>query len=316
MLKTALPRALIAAFVFVCLALPVRAQENACGAGHLVTIEPDGSASRGSKERLRRAVENGVPVRVGWILDSNADGVPELTHWTDAGFLTGFEGEVFAQIDDIQRQMPARGQARVLMPPGRQRWTGLVSTNGRLEGHFDDGSEPQSTRVRSTWCVDPRAPACTAQWRMVYRHDADGRALDGSKQALLDAVRRGAALRLAWGFSGSQPGEHVTVEHAAEPVFLTIVNGEEVFVQVPEHIGQASYAEIDKARFDRSSVMWRGLLGTDGTFDAVTVDRATGQEVRRLAQRAGLAWFAEVPGPECDAQAPLTLAVPGGVRPK
>ena len=55
-------------------------------------------------------------------------------------------------------------------------------------------------------------------------------------------------------------------------------------------------------------------MGSDGTFDAVFVDRATGQEVRRLPQRAGIAWFAEVPRPECEGQAPLTLAVPDGVR--
>jgi hypothetical protein len=67
--------------------------------------------------------------------------------------------------------------------------------------------------------------------------------------------------------------------------------------------------EEDKARVDKAGVMWRGLMGTDGTFDAVFVDRATGQEVRRLPQRAGIAWVAELPAPECDAaQGPTTQA--------
>jgi hypothetical protein len=55
-------------------------------------------------------------------------------------------------------------------------------------------------------------------------------------------------------------------------------------------------------------------MGTDGTFDAVLVDRATGKVVRRMPQRLGLAWFAELPPPGCSAQPPLTLALPGGVR--
>lgn len=98
---------------------------------------------------------------MSWSIDGNGDGVADLAHWADSGFVTEFEGEVFAQIADIQRQSPQRGQA---------------------------------------------------------------------------------------------------------------------------------------------------------VFDAVWVDRATGREVRRLPQRAGLAWFAELPSRDCAVQAPLTLAVPNGVR--
>jgi hypothetical protein len=55
-------------------------------------------------------------------------------------------------------------------------------------------------------------------------------------------------------------------------------------------------------------------MGSDGTFDAVYVDRASGKEVRRSPQRAGLAWFALLPPASCATQAPLDLAVPGGAR--
>ena len=305
---------IITAVAALLLAVPAQAQEMACGVGHLVTIGADGAIIRGSKERLRQAIGNGLPVRIGWQLDANRDGTVDVAHWTDAGFVTEFEGEIFAQLDDIQRQSPMRGQTRVLMPAGRQRWSGLLGTTGMLESHLDDGSQPNSVRVRSTWCVDPRAEACAPQWRLAYRHDADGQALEGSREALLDAVRRGAPLRLAWGLASSAGPTPVVIEHAAEPEFVTVMNREHIFVQLPEHIAQASYSQPDAARFDRASVMWRGLMGSDGTFDAVFVDRASGQEVRRLPQRAGIAWFAEVPRPECEGQAPLTLAVPNGVR--
>ena len=295
-------------------ALPAHAQDVACGIGHLATIEPDGSVRRGSKERLRRAAAGGVPLRVGWAIDANNDGADDLVHWADAAFVTVFEGEVFAQIDDIQRQVPTRGEPRVIMPAGRQRWSGLVGTTGRLEGHFDDGSEPTSARVRSMWCIDPRTATCAPGWRLVYRHDADGHPMEGSLQALLDAIRRGAGLRVAWGFASGTAAGADTVEHVAEPVFVTIMNGEHVFAQLPEQIGQASYTQPEGARFERPSVMWRRVMGTDGTFDAVFVDRATGEEVRRLTQHAGLSWFAELSGTECDSQGPLRLAVPNGVR--
>lgn len=311
--------ATIAAIATMVVILPVAAhaqEAGACGAGHLVTIGSDGAVSRGSKERLRRAVEHGLPIRVGWTITSDKAGVSAFSHWTDAGFITLHEGETFAQVADIQRQGPVLGKARVIMPAGAKRWSGIIGTNGMLEGHFDDGAEPQQMKMGSTWCVDARAAACVPQWRMMYRHGPDGAPIDGSKQALVEAVRRGAPLRLAWGFAATVGERQLTLEHNADPIFLSVIDGSDVFVQLPEHVGQAAYHEKDKARFDKPGVMWRGLMGSDGTFDAVFVDRATGQEVRRLPQRAGIAWFAELPAAECDAaqQGALSLAVPGGVQ--
>ena len=280
----------------------------------LLRVDLEGRASSGSKDAVLSAFRAGIPLRVSWSLDVDSDGTPEVSHWADAGFLTEFEGELFAQLDDIQRQSPRRGETRIEMPKGRMRWTGLLGTNGSLESHFDDGSETNAVRVASEWCVDERASACaTPRYRLVYRHDADGRALEGAKESLFEAVRRGYPLSLAWGFEAVVEGRTITVEHSAEPVFVTIMNGSELFAQLPEHIAQTSYFEPEKALFDDPSVMWRGLLGTNGAFDAVFVDRATGKEVRRLPQRAGVAWFALSPEPAC-APPPLTLAVPGGAR--
>jgi len=155
---------------------------------------------------------------------------------------------------------------------------------------------------------------CAPRWQLVYRHDADGRPVTGARSTLHAAIRRGEPLRVAWGFSTRSGDRELTVEHAAEPVFVTVVDGEHVFVQLPEHIGQRSYADAAGARFDRPAVMWRGLLGTDGTFDAVYVDRATGEEVRRFPQRAAVAWFAERPPAGCENAPAVNLAIPDGVR--
>ena len=269
----------------------------------------------GTKAAVVSAFRAGLPLRVSWSLDGDGDGSPHVSHWADSGFLTEFEGNIFAQLHDIQRQAPRRGEGRVELPRGGLRWTGLLGTNGVLESHFDDGSDPSTHRVASEWCVDERASACAIPaWRLVYRHNADGQAMEGTKEALFDSVRRGYPLRIAWGFEGSVEGRTIEVEHSAEPVFVTIMNGGDLLRSFPSTSRSRSYFEPEKALFENPSVMWRGLLGTNGTFDAVFVDRATGREVRRLPQRAGVAWFALAPAEEACAPPPLNLAVPGGVR--
>ncbi|HZH44601.1 MAG TPA: hypothetical protein VEY50_11020 [Lysobacter sp.] len=167
------------------------------------------------------------------------------------------------------------------------------------------GSAPAAAQTRAT----PAEPG----WRLVYRHDADGRALAGSKADLFAAIRAGAPIRFAWGMKLETGGKTYSVEHVAEPVFLTIVNESDVVVQLPEHIAQRSYVEGANPGFENPAVMWRGLMSTSGTFDAVWVNRASGEEVRRFPQRVGLAWFAYLPA-EGRGQPPLELAVPGGVR--
>lgn len=100
-----------------------RAQDITC-AGHLATIGADGVVSAGARTAVLEAVRRGAALRVHWSLDPNNDGVPEISHWADAGFLSEWQGEVFAQIDDIQQQAPRRDPPRIEMPIGRDRASG------------------------------------------------------------------------------------------------------------------------------------------------------------------------------------------------
>lgn len=235
-----------------------------------------------------------------------------MSHWSDGGFLTEFEGEIFAQIDDIQAQGLRAGRASIAMPTKRKRWSGLIGTNGVLENNFDDGEAAESARVRSEWCVDSRAACALPSWRLVYLHDTSGAAVEGTKAELFDAIRRGYPIRFAWGAAVGTPEKPVSVEHAAEPVFVSIMGESELFVQLPEHIAQASYHDPAQAALGKPAVMWRGMMGTNGSFDAVMVDRASGRQVWRMPQRARIAWFAYAPETLC-AAAPVKLAVHGGV---
>lgn len=294
--------------------VPLRAQSHSCPEpSHLATIEADGTVSQGSIDALRAAYRRGASLRVGWELDMDDDGSPEVTHWADASFLSELGGVVTAQVAQIERQIPRRGQARIDFAEGPQRWSGLLSSDGTLLGRYSDGA-PRRDRVRASWCLAGGVPrlACVDRWRLAYHHDPDGGRISGDKELLLDAVRRGRPIRVSWG-SRSARDPTISVEHVAEPVFVTSTGGE-LFAQLPEHIAQRAYADPEAARFETPSVMWRGLMGTTGVFDAVWVDRATGEEVRRVPQRAQVAWFVYGPAPSCETEPPVPLAVPGGVR--
>lgn len=135
--------------------------------------------------------------------------------------------------------------------------------------------------------------AC-AEWQLLYKNDREGQAIEGRIDDLIDAVRRGLPIRIAWGAARSnQPNSYV--EHVAEADFVTVASGQHVFVQIPEHIGQTSYWDTEFQDFNTPQVVWRGLLSTTGRFMAVFYNRSSGETIRRLPQKVVMSWYADVP---------------------
>jgi hypothetical protein len=297
----------------------------------LLSLDGSGEIIAGSKQALIDHVDGGGSVRVGWQLDWNTDGEVDVSHWSSAELLSVAGGEVFAQFPAIHRQIPLPGRPGNNPPAGArgQSWSGMLGTDGVLEGKFAEGGTRRWS-VASRWCANEPAatgpttssqatsstamPVCIPVWTEQFRNSAQGDADRGTLAALLGALRRGDELRVTWG--GTYAEGAYSVEHVAEPVFFSIVGGEHVVAQLPEHVAQTTYLRLDGAAFgDQPGVMWRGLLRTDGMFDAVWVDRSTGQVVRRLPQRAAVSWLTLSPPAACDTRPPLQLAVPGGVVP-
>ena len=140
-------------------ASPAAAAPGAPGcAMPLLVVEEDGRISAGSKQRLRGAVQAGLPLRVSWSFDDDHDGKPELAHWADALFLSEHEGEVFTQIAEIRRQAPRTGERQIVLSSTPERWTGSLGSTGVLEGTFNRDQAPLHIQVRVVWCVDPRVP--------------------------------------------------------------------------------------------------------------------------------------------------------------
>ncbi|MEM9304844.1 MAG: hypothetical protein AAGE01_22215 [Pseudomonadota bacterium] len=296
-------------FLFLAAAVPLLARADFLPCDYpLVSLDPGGAVVTGSKDALVEAYRSGAEIRVGWSLDWNDDGETDVTHWAPARFLSEYRGEIFAQLPVIHRQRPQRDRPAIHITETHQEWFAIIGSNGELRSRMHDDDRLGERNVPTQWCrVTP--PACRSGWQLMVQTDTDGAVLMGSKHRLFDAVRRGLPIRLAWGGRGRSDATR-SVEHVAVPDFVTITGGSELFAQLPEHIAQASYWDAASSRFDDPGVLWRGMLGTDGSFDAAWTDRGTGETLRRVPQRARVAWFA---AETCAAGPALELAVPGGV---
>ncbi|MEO1037349.1 MAG: hypothetical protein AAFX44_17465 [Pseudomonadota bacterium] len=93
----------------------------------------------------------------------------------------------------------------------------------------------------------------SGSWHTVFAHDSNGAATQGSKQALVDAVRAGKPIRVYW--AGRR------VEHVADAFFLTILGGE-VFAQIETIQGQAPSDDPPAIEFRDNQ--WRTILSTNG----------------------------------------------------
>lgn len=106
----------------------------------------EGKAIKGSLEQLMSHVQNGNPIRVGWVLkfkNPKDDSTIEMQHWTDAGFITTLNGHVFAQIKPIYQQGPS-----ISNPPGvflvsdkANGWVAVIGTTGVMKQKYTRDKE-------------------------------------------------------------------------------------------------------------------------------------------------------------------------------
>lgn len=131
-----------------------------------------------------------------------------------------------------------------------------------------------------------------SEWRLVFRNDAEGNAVYGSKEKLINAVRNGLPVRI--GFGGrSRVDSTRSVEHLADAQFLSIIDNEEVFAQITPIIGQAPGRDESgiKIRF-RTNNKWTMIRGTNGYSTSMMIDYMSDTLVGapRDGQR-GASWF-------------------------
>lgn len=118
----------------------------------------EGRTLAGDKRLLMRAVRAGLPLRVGWgIRWTLADGRPGgIEHVADAGFVSIYQGEVFAQVTNFLQQRPDPARADIALGSDA-RFVVMLDTTGRARHAMHPSGETRDERVSTYWYVPWRS---------------------------------------------------------------------------------------------------------------------------------------------------------------
>ena len=121
--------------------------------------------------------------------------------------------------------------------------------------------------------------------KLVYAHDADGIALSGSKEALIEAVRNGKQVRIGW-----KMGEGAKkAEHFSDAQMVTILN-DEVYAQIVPIIHQQAKPKRNNMVF-RSGMGWTFIASTTGNNSTLIYDLGDGSALKSVPGIWGNQWF-------------------------
>jgi len=129
-------------------------------------------------------------------------------------------------------------------------------------------------------------------WEVALKTDKSGKAVEGSKVKLIQAIKIG------WGSKGKTR----SIEHLSEPIWLGILNGQEVTAKLhPQLLGGTVDWDNLSANYSNTDVLsqeWRVVLTTKGSFDAIWYDRKGDSLVRHVPQQHPMTWFVSSNGVE------------------
>jgi hypothetical protein len=154
-------------------------------------------------------------------------------------------------------------------------------------------------------------PKVRSGWQPVYQNDVNGHRVFGDKRTLLDAVKRGCPVRVAW---GEKLTDGTTDIEYSTPDFTSLVNDSDLVVQFPVSSIQTDYMHVEKSflKTDPPTV-WKALMSTDGHYHQFHQDGVTGQVTRVMYLRASMLWYANMGGEAGEGSQVPDMRIPGGI---
>ncbi len=131
--------------------------------------------------------------------------------------------------------------------------------------------------------------ASSQDWKMVYHHDKDGNAVEGSLSELIQAVYDGQEVRMAWWSAKNDQGVS-RVYHLADAAFLTIMSDSIVMAQIRPIYGQTPDFSAYNITL-KENLEWVAIGGTNGKSDAMMRNMVTGEIVGHNARQTARKWY-------------------------
>lgn len=127
-------------------------------------------------------------------------------------------------------------------------------------------------------------------WTIAFKSDKDGNTIAGSKKVLIDVIRNGGDVKVAWGFKGKTH----SIEHLSEPIWLAILDEKEVIAHLnPQVLSAIDWVNLKPNYADSTLAIqeWRVVISTKGDFDAIWYDRKENRVTERRPQDHPLTWM-------------------------
>ncbi len=139
------------------------------------------------------------------------------------------------------------------------------------------------------WLFIPSIVPAQDNWTLVYHNDPEGQSVQGDISDLIQAVRDGKEIRLAW-WAQSPADPKRKVEHLADATFLTIMSDSIVFGQIEPIYGQIpDFNEYTITL--KENLEWVMIGGTNGSSDSMTRNTITGEISGHNKRNLSFKWY-------------------------
>lgn len=108
-------------------------------------------------------------------------------------------------------------------------------------------------------------------WNLLYKIDQNGRAIQGSKKELVKLVKNGVPIRIGWKTTSKKDTTR-SVEHVIDANLITILNEQEIFVQLNSFYAQKPSLKKDSLKIDLMPIESTWCLSTKGLISSININ--------------------------------------------
>jgi len=237
---------------------------------HVYTHDGNGKGLKGALKDLVAAVQSGRRIRFQ---------IPGINHYTaEADNLSVRNGHVTAQaLKHISQASLEKFQDNAYW------WWLMLSSTGTVRmTRYNVGEFVNRGNTKNQYSIIWFAE--TRPWKLVYAHNANGGAISGSKMRVIEAIKRGASVRLV-----HQNGNY------AFPAQNLAINNNEVAAQNVNHISMKTSNNNKEMEIKAVPYWWFTIVTTQGERDIARwiFGKHESPSPSHTNDRVGMKWYVQ-----------------------